>query len=147
MTDRIEGHSHACIGNVSGTEGGTLAEIPAPVTKNSEIYNLDVRSGPARCGYVVAQDWRYGGADPFCNAPAVPGSSYCAKHLALCAVAPGTKAGARILADQAAAARSDGTPPEAAGRAPALTEPEPLDAEAGADLEGLDLPCRQESEP
>jgi len=106
-----------------------------------------VCSGPARCGYVVAEDWRYGGAAPFCDAPAVPGSSYCAKHLALCAVAPGTKAGARILADQAAAARSDGIAPEAAGHAPALTEPEPLDAEVDEDLGGLDLPCRPDPEP
>ena len=104
-------------------------------------------SGPARCGYVVAEDWRYGGAGPFCDAPAVPGSSYCARHLALCAVAPGTKAAKRILADQAAAARSNGTPPETAGSVPALTEPEPLDAEADADLGGLELPRRPDPEP
>lgn len=36
------------------------------------------------CGYVVVEDWQYGQGSPFCDAPALPGRAYCARHWALC---------------------------------------------------------------
>jgi len=48
-------------------------------------------------------------APPFCDAPALPGSSYCPHHHALCVIAPGSAAAdgaARSLAEAAAAAAS-----------------------------------------
>src|SRR5260370_38637117 len=50
------------------------------------------RAVPERCGYVARAGWRYGKGAPFCDAPALPGSSYCARHRALCTIAPGTAA-------------------------------------------------------
>jgi hypothetical protein len=52
-------------------------------------------------------------APPFCDAPALPGSSYCAQHRALCIVAPGSAAAERAARtlDEAAAAAS-GSPGE-----------------------------------
>src|SRR5258706_16239042 len=49
-------------------------------------------AAPERCGYVARAGWRYGGATPFCDAPALPGSSYCAGPRALCTIAPGSAA-------------------------------------------------------
>ena len=45
-------------------------------------------------------------APPFCDAPALPGSSYCAQHRALCVIAPGSAAAARAARtlDEVAAA-------------------------------------------
>jgi len=46
-------------------------------------------------------------APPFCDAPALPGSSYCPQHHAVCVIAPGSAAAdgaARSLAEAAAAA-------------------------------------------
>jgi len=57
---------------------------------------------------VVRDGWRYGMAPPFCDAPALPGSSYCAHHRVVCILAPGSAAAetaARAL-DEAAAAES-----------------------------------------
>jgi hypothetical protein len=38
-----------------------------------------------QCCFVAAEQWRYGSGEPFCNAPAAPGSAYCVRHLAHCA--------------------------------------------------------------
>src|SRR5690348_9764902 len=82
----------------------TIAQPPAFVTPR-----LVAGSGAAaldRCGYVVREGWRYGMTSPFCDAPALPGSSYCAHHRALCIIAPGSAAAAiaaRTLDDAAAA--------------------------------------------
>ncbi|HEX6841057.1 MAG TPA: hypothetical protein VF113_06005 [Stellaceae bacterium] len=54
----------------------------------------------------MREGWRYGMAPPFCDVPALPGSSYCAHHRALCVIAPGSAAAelaARTLDDAAAA--------------------------------------------
>jgi hypothetical protein len=47
-------------------------------------------------------------APPFCDAPALPGSSYCARYRALCVIAPGSAAAERAARrlDEAAAAAS-----------------------------------------
>ena len=62
----------------------TIADAPPLVTI--------CRSPLERCGYVVRDGWRYGEAAPFCDAPALPRSSYCAHHRALCTIAPGSTA-------------------------------------------------------
>ncbi len=85
----------------------TIAEPPPLVTTR--------RAVPERCGYVARAGWRYGKGAPFCDAPALPGSSYCARHRALCTIAPGTAAAeiaARAL-DRAADA-APAPPPELA---------------------------------
>lgn len=111
---------------------GTIAELPVPVT--AESRGADAAQ---RCGYVVASGWRYGAPDPFCGAPAAPGSSYCARHRSLCAVDPATPTGRRLARHQAAAARAAlpaGFPP--------LAAPEPLpDPEGIEALAELDLPA------
>lgn len=47
----------------------------------------------------------------FCGKPAVARSPYCARHRALCRVAPGTAAAARIIRAQARAADRGALPP------------------------------------
>jgi hypothetical protein len=110
---------------------GTISDIPADVTGSCNAGRRAVRP----CSYVVATAWRYGGPDPFCNAPAVPGSSYCPRHHALCEGTAG-EASAVELADNVVFL----PPPELAHLAAtplpdALDESEPADA-----LEGFALP-------
>ena len=85
--------------------------------------------------------WRYGGATPFCDAPALPGSSYCAGHRALCTIAPGSAAAetAALALDRAAAAAP--SPPPELGFLDAASVPE-LDAAAEPEdiAACLDLP-------
>lgn len=120
----------------------TIAQPPALVTL--QLVTGNGAAAPDRCGYVVREGWRYGMAPPFCDAPALPGSSYCAHHRALCIVAPGSAAAERAARrlDEAAAAES----------APPPGELEYLDAAAVPELEAaaerddiaacLDLPPR-----
>lgn len=118
---------------------GTLPELAVPVT--AETPSGDAARGrrrrpPRRCGYVVAPEWRYGAPDPFCGAPAMAGSSYCAAHRALCVVDPATAAGRRLSVRQAAAGHAI-LPAEF----PPLAAPEPLpDPDPVEALAGLDLP-------
>lgn len=66
-----------------------------------------------RCSYVAAECWHYGAGDPFCPAPALPDSSYCAEHKALCRLAPGSAAADRAAAAlQRAAEAAQGPPAE-----------------------------------
>jgi len=62
-----------------------IARDATAVNENGMVNPADTRS---QCSFIVTARWRFGGADPFCNAPAVPGSAYCARHLARCAAAP-----------------------------------------------------------
>ena len=102
------------------------------------------RAAAAPCGYVARGSWRYGEAGPFCDAPAVPGSSYCAEHRALCTIAPGSAAaaGAARALDQAADAAR--TPPPELFFLAAAPPPE-LDAAAEPeDIAGcLDVPAER----
>lgn len=114
---------------------GTIPEFPAAVTAESQV-RAHPGAASRRCGYVVASRWHYGAPDPFCGAPAVPGSSYCALHRSLCAVDPASAAGRRLAVRQAAAARAV-LPAEF----PPLAAPEPLpDPDPVEALAGLDLP-------
>lgn len=63
-----------------------------------------------QCSYVVAERRR--GADAaFCDAPALPGSSYCAGHLRLCVVGPGSAEGRALEAALLAEAEDAPAPP------------------------------------
>jgi hypothetical protein len=42
---------------------------------------------PAPCAFIAAAEWAVG-AVPFCGAPSLPGSSYCAAHHRLCHLDP-----------------------------------------------------------
>ncbi|MGH7034880.1 MAG: hypothetical protein ACREFL_14205, partial [Stellaceae bacterium] len=53
----------------------------------------------AGCVYIAAAKWRAGAA-PFCGAPVLPGSAYCARHAPLCGVDPASKRGEQIAAEQ-----------------------------------------------
>ena len=56
------------------------------------------------CAYIAADSW-LPGAPPFCGAPRVPGSAYCAAHRSLCIALPASRAGRRIALEQALAGR------------------------------------------
>jgi hypothetical protein len=109
-----------------GDRGTIVDHQPRPQTLNQyeNITRTIARSASLvtagngegeRCGYVALVGWRYGEATPFCDAPALPGSSYCARHRSLCIIAPGSAAAesaARAL-DQVASA-APAPPPELA---------------------------------
>jgi hypothetical protein len=78
----------------------------------------------------------------FCDAPAVPGSSYCARHRALCQVAPDSAAAAPIRSALDRAAERT-APPPAQLDAVALPEPDEPDEDALAEL---DLPRAEPEE-
>jgi hypothetical protein len=68
--------------------------ITTPYGENKEATTRSPRT-PEPCGYVIAE----GDAGvQFCDAPAERGSSYCARHRALCVVAPDTPQGRAIAA-------------------------------------------------
>jgi hypothetical protein len=89
---------------------------------------------PPGCGYFLEDERR------FCDAPALPGSSYCRAHRRLCQVLPGTAAAASVLQGFENAARSAGPlPPELAFLA-SIEPPELDSADEPRDLAGcLDL--------
>lgn len=86
------------------------------------------------CGYVIEP-----GATPFCDRPALAGSSYCAWHRALCAVAPASPAFAALVSAQLAVADNRAASPPELGwiNAP----PEFFDESEDERLAGLDLPA------
>lgn len=87
---------------------GTIEPLPVLVTPAGA--DRAERSGRS-CGYVAAKTWRYGAGDPFCNAPAVKGSSYCARHRARCAIAPASEAGTQAAAALLRAGDRESAPP------------------------------------
>jgi hypothetical protein len=104
---------------------GTIRLAPDLVIIESEKFYLYVCDGAPRCSYVEAEDWHYGEGSPFCDAPTVPGSSYCARHKALCRLDPDAEA------ELPPAEPGQPDPPE-----PLIpTEPEEV-------LPALDLPAR-----
>lgn len=60
-------------------ENKTSTTVPQPAPSVTAVES----SRAGLCGYVIEP-----GATPFCDRPASAGSSYCAWHRALCAVAP-----------------------------------------------------------
>jgi hypothetical protein len=101
-------------------KSGTMLGDPAPTVKPWDGAGNRSYAAVPGCGFVLDG----GGATRFCDAPALPGSSYCRRHHALCQVSPGSREGARLAARQAAAAEHV-LPPQLAGL-PAIVEPEAL---------------------
>jgi hypothetical protein len=87
------------------------------------------------CSYILDGD----GAPQICEAPAVRGSPYCARHRALCLVAPDSPEGAAILREIDRAAAE--APPPTVG--PMLVQEmlEPVAPEEAA--HSIDLPREQ----
>jgi len=83
----------------------------------------------ARCGYIAGERWRHDPLGPFCDAPAVSGGSYCARHHALCTASAASAAGRALAAAlQEAVDDAPEPPPELAHlMAAALPEPVPED--------------------
>jgi hypothetical protein len=89
-----------------------------------------------RCVYIAAETWPPG-APPFCGAPVLLGSPYCAEHTRLCTADPASEEGARIALTQDLAARA-APPPELDHLAPiALPERAPDDDK----LDASELPA------
>ena len=71
--------------NISGTCRTQIQDRDARVNLSGRDVSV---SAPGTCSFVVA-DWRLGD-EPFCGGPTRPGSSYCARHQALCVVPRGS---------------------------------------------------------
>ena len=112
---------------------GTLPAAHPPVTSAAAGFNHDVQFHP--CGYVL-REARPGRPARFCDAPAMPGSSYCARHRALCQVSPDSAAAAPIRSALDHAAERTAPPPP---RLDAVALPEPYEEDEDA-LAELDLP-------
>src|SRR5579883_1559537 len=81
------------------------------------------------CSFIAAEGWTYGMDAPFCDAPALPGSSYCERHRALCEIAPRSPAG--LAAARALTRDADAAPPPPADLAfLAASAPPEIEAEA-----------------
>ncbi len=117
---------HGCTPTRENKTGTFLTAAGVAVT----IEPRAPRAG--RCGYVVAA-----GRAPFCDRPALPGGSYCARHRARCTVAPASPGFAALAALQVRVASAP--PPELAGLG-APAPPEPVDENDDERLAGLDLP-------
>ncbi|HTC18474.1 MAG TPA: hypothetical protein VK690_05125, partial [Stellaceae bacterium] len=120
--------------NNSGTSG-TIGGVNSPVTCIAKVCDQYESKPGGRCGFVVAP----GSSQPFCDAPALPGSSYCARHHALCAVKPDSDEAARLLRDQDSAAARAGPPPPELGFLAAGDPPERIEENDAEKLAGLDL--------
>jgi hypothetical protein len=129
--------NHRLFSPIENKTGTTLSDLEMTVKPRDGAGNRSDAAVPG-CGFVLDG----GGAARFCDAPALPGSSYCRHHHALCQVPPGSREGARLAARQAAAAEHM-LPPELTGL-PAIVEPEALawatPEEVMADLALADRP-------
>ena len=92
------------------------------------------------CVYIIAATWRVGAA-PFCGAPVLPGSSYCARHAVLCGVDPASERGEQIAAEQDAAAAVDLLPD-----CEACAVPEPLEEDGAIEAWELPSPIASDAE-
>ncbi len=86
--------SRSRLGAVKNKSRTLIPGIPRRTVAVNEI-GIDAGTGSLnRCSFVAAEHWRYGGGEPFCNAPTAPGSAYCVRHLAQCGAAPPEAVGA-----------------------------------------------------
>lgn len=125
MEDRKHAPSHE---NIVRTIPNAARDVTRPV------------AAAAPCPFVLARRHRRGRPSPFCDAPAAPGSVYCARHRA------GLQHEDRAALAAALAHAGEETvplPPEFAGLAPvALPEIEPETSEEV--IAALPLPCRSQ---
>ncbi len=116
--------------NISGTISGCREDA----TWNRTTSDLGEKIGPTCC-FIAAESWP-AGEPPFCGAPALPGSPYCASHASLCAAAARSPKGARIALAQDLAARAE--PPPELGHLAVCVVPEEREGQEG--LERWDMP-------
>jgi hypothetical protein len=90
------------------------------------------------CSFILNEE----GAPKICDAPAVRGSPYCARHRALCVVAPDSPEGAAILREIERAAEE--APPPTVGPMLVREMLEPVAPEEAA--HSIDLPRAQDPE-
>jgi len=104
----FHGGAYHCRRGLAGVENKTrtVPEIAPAAAGVNEGGIAAEGTARQRCSFIVREHWRYGGAEPFCNAPSVPGSAYCARHLARCT------ASAESEAELAGAAEVPPPPPE-----------------------------------
>jgi hypothetical protein len=96
--------------NISGTHHSKILGHSMSVNRSGQPGRSRASSG---CSFVVA-DWRER-REPFCAAPTRPGSSYCARHQALCIVPKASpEARLREAVLLAEAEEAPGPPPELA---------------------------------
>lgn len=89
---------------------------------------------PPGCGYFLEAERR------FCDAPALPGSSYCLAHHRRCQVRPGSDEAARVLRGFEQAARNMGALPSELAFLASVEPPELDSADDPRDLAGcIDL--------
>jgi len=112
-----------------------LPQSPEGASGNKES-NFVSSSFTHRCGYVFgAADER--GRDRFCNAPAMVGSSYCARHRARCTADPQSPKGRAIAVALRWHAEHAPGPPSQCTHLDAAILPEPMLPEEPRDLLAL----------
>jgi hypothetical protein len=79
--------------------------------KNKQATSACLNRRPAPCSFVISGDDALPGVPRFCDAPALPGSAYCAEHHARCAVRPDSAAGRRAIRRLKHAAGQAADPP------------------------------------
>jgi hypothetical protein len=124
---------------------GTLLDFRARSKRGFSAQTLGsepAESGPQGCAYIAADIWPPG-APPFCNAPVLLGSPYCAEHTRLCTVDPASAEGERIAITQDLAARAASPPPELDHLTP-IALPEPIEDDGKLDERELPIDTRHD---
>ena len=125
--------------NKTRTNPTKVGHASSVVKAKGRPDGVDTRN---QCSYVAAENWRYGGADPFCNAPVVAGTAYCVRHFARCAAALASSEALALEADLARAADDPPPPPElgflAEAALPEQSPDDPRDIRALLDVEPPD---------
>lgn len=125
--------------NISGTIlDFRAAAKPRVWTESAHAAVGDWHEG--RCAYIAADHWPPG-APPFCGAPVLIGSPYCAQHTRLCIADPRSVEGAQIVLMQERAA--DAVPPPELATLTPVAVPEPSDDDT-VDARELPIDTRQE---
>lgn len=119
----------------------TRTNSTRPVKPGEDGTPSDLRRG---CAFVAREPAASGRASPFCDAPALPGSAYCADHHAICDVAPGSAESERLGRDLEREAATESPPPEELSFLASVEIPEPEPEAESEDwtgcLDGLPKP-------
>ena len=120
--------------NKTGIDPSSLSEVGVEVKR---IGNLSIDPIRNRCVFVVSpRHARPGAIGPFCGAPAIPRSAYCARHHRICVLSAASAAGQADAATLATEAEAAEPPPELAHLIPP-TLPEQQGEEQPAELRVL----------
>ena len=109
---------------------GTFSTFPV---KPGDACASDVLND-ARCAFVAREPGTEGRSSPFCDAPALRGSAYCAEHHAVCDFAPGSEESERLGRDLDREAETVPPPPEELSFLASVEIPEPEPDEEPEDL-------------